>query len=483
MYNLTPILPEMALSLAGLALLLVAVAPSARRAGVAEGVALAGLIAALLLLPLAQGPTAGRTGEVLGGMVAVDGFGGFFRAVLLLGALVVVLTGARYVRARGIAAGEFYALLLFATAGADFMAIAADLLAFYVGLETLSLASYALAGFLVGERWSLEASLKYFLNGATASALLLFGLSLAFGLVGTTSLAGMAAGLASAPWGGAAGALPAVALVFILAGLAFKASVAPFHLWTPDVYQGAPTPVTSFLSIVSKGAALAAIVRVVAVGLAPLHVEWQPVLAVLAAFTMTAGNVAALWQKDVKRLLAYSSVAQAGYILAGIAVGTSLGLEAVLFYVLAYLFMNLGAFGVVMALSGQGEGETLEDLAGLARRAPVLAGLLALFAFSLLGIPWTGGFVGKLLIFEAALEAGWAWLAVFIAVNTGISAYYYFLLIRQMYLRSAPRAEAVRAGGMLGAGLALAALGVLALGILPQTVIDWSGLAAFAPLP
>ncbi|MBE3589654.1 MAG: NADH-quinone oxidoreductase subunit N [Firmicutes bacterium] len=480
MYDFTGILPELALAAGSLLLLLLAVAPGGRRAGAAAATAALTLAAALALLPAAA--HAGH-GAVLGGMVVLDGFGTFFRAVLIGAALVVVLTGARYVAARGLAAPEFYALLLMAVAGADFMAVAGDVISFYVGLETLSLASYGLAGFLAGERFSMEAALKYFLNGAVASALLLFGLSLVFGLAGTTSLAGIAAALAGGAWGGAAGTVPAVALVFVLAGLGFKVAAAPFHLWAPDVYEGAPTPVTAFLSLVSKGAALAAIVRVVAVGLGPLHADWQLALAVLSALTMTVGNVSALWQKNVKRLLAYSSVAHAGYVLAGIAVGTALGLQAVLFYILAYLFMNLGAFGVVMALSGQGEGETLEDLAGLARRSPWLAALLALFALSLLGLPWTAGFMGKLLLFQATVSSHMTWLALFIAVNTGISAYYYFLLIRQMYLRPAKSAAPVRADAWLAAGLAVAAAGVLLLGIFPQSFLEWSQLAAFMPLP
>ncbi|MBX5476362.1 MAG: NADH-quinone oxidoreductase subunit N [Clostridia bacterium] len=480
MYNFTSILPELALAAGALALLLLGIVPGGRRSRAAEVLALAALVVALALLPAAA--RAGQ-GPVLGGMVVLDGFGTFFRAVLIGAALVVVLTGARYVAARGLAAAEFYALLLMAVAGADFMAVAGDIISFYVGLETLSLASYGLAGFLVGERFSMEAALKYFLNGATASALLLFGLSLVFGLTGTTSLAGIASALAAGPWSGAAGVVPAVALLFVLAGLAFKVAAVPFHLWAPDVYEGAPTPVSAFLSLVSKGGALAAIVRVVAVGLAPLHADWQLALAVLSALTMTVGNVSAIWQKNVKRLLAYSSVAHAGYVLAGIAVGTAFGLQAVLFYILAYLFMNLGGFGVVMALSSQGEGETLDDLTGLARRSPWLAALLTLFALSLLGLPWTAGFMGKLLLFQATISSHMTWLALFIAINTGISAYYYFLLIRQMYLRGEDRQERVRPDALLVAGLAVAAAGVLVLGIFPQSVLEWSQLAAFMPLP
>ncbi|MDI3270438.1 MAG: NADH-quinone oxidoreductase subunit N [Bacillota bacterium] len=473
MYNFHAIWPEMILGVAGVLFLLLAVSRVGQQPRLAQLLALATSLAALALLPTASHSAQGAT---LSAMVLVDGVGTFLRASLLLGLILLLLFSGRYVEAQKMPVWEFYSLILIATAGASFMVSAGDMISFYIGFETLSLASYALAGFLRENRFSMEASLKFFLNGAIASAFLLFGFSLAYGLTGTTALAPMAMALGEGPWEGGAGLVPTVALLFVLGGIAFKLSLAPFHLWAPDVYQGAPTAVTAFLSFISKAGALGGFVRVIMEGFAPLGGEWQTLVAVLAAFSMTVGNVAALWQTNLKRLLAYSSIAHAGYILAALSLGPALGLQPLLFYLLAYLFMTLGAFGGVMVLSSQGEGEDLKDLHGLWRRSPLLAGALTIFFLSLLGIPFTAGFMAKLLVIRALVDGHLVWLAVFIAVNTAISAYYYFLPIKAMYVRPAETERPARVPVDFWAGLALAVavVGVFWLGVLPENGLSWS---------
>ncbi len=480
--NFLLILPEITLSAAGLVLLLVeAFLPAERRERAVEvaGVAVVGALAALATLWKTP-----ANAEGLGGMIWSDGFGLFFRTVLLIVLVMVTLTSVEYVVRHRLPVGEFYALLFFATVGGMLMSVSGDLIMLYVGLELLSLSSYALVGLLRQRETSLEASLKYFLNGALASALLLFGLSLLFGLTGTTSLREMAALLGE----GALSWLGAAALVLVAAGLGFKLAVVPFHLWVPDTYQGAPTPVSAFLAVASEGAAVAAILRAFFVGLGPWRADWSELLAVLAVLTMTVGNVAALHQRNAKRLLAYSSISHAGFILAGIATGSATGFSAAMFYVLAYAFMNVGAFAVVAALANQGEGEELDDLAGLARREPILAFLMLLFVLSLLGIPPLAGFWAKLYVFRAAVDAGRIGLAVAVALNSAVAVAYYYGILRAMYVApaAAGRAETgVAAGGAMQIGLALAAAGVLVLGLFPEMFIGWvttaAGLAGLAP--
>lgn len=479
--NLTLILPEMVLSAAGLVLLLLeALLPAQRREKALEvaGAAVVGSLAALVTLW--KTPAAA---EGLGGMIWSDAFGLYFRTALLLVLVMVTLSSVEYVLHHRLPAGEFYALLAFATAGGMLMGVAGDLIMLYVGLELLSLSSYALVGLLRRET-SLEASLKYFLNGALASGLLLFGFSLFFGLTGTTSLREMAGLLAE----GGLSWLGAAALMLVAAGLGFKLAVVPFHLWVPDTYQGAPTPVSAFLAVASEGAAVAAILRVFFAALGPLRADWADLLAVLAVLTMTVGNLAALHQRNAKRLLAYSSISHAGFILAGIATAGPTGMAAAMFYVLAYAFMNVGAFAVLAALSSQGEGEELDDLAGLGRRDPVLAFVMLLFVLSLLGIPPLAGFWAKLYVFRAAVEAGRIGLAVAVALNSAVAVAYYYGILRAMYVQPAPgagRGAPLALGGAMQTGLAVAAAGVLVLGFFPDLFFGWvtaaAGFAGLAP--
>ncbi len=469
-----PVWPEIILSVVGIALLLAsAVVPQARQRWLAW-LALAGfVISGVAALALPHNGTVG-----LEGAVVLDPLTLAFRLLFLSAGLLVTLFSVDFILERGKDLGEFLALLLFATTGAMTMAASWNIVSLYVGLELLSVSSYILAAFLRDEPRSHEAGLKYLLNGALASAILLFGLSLAYGLTGQTAIPAMAGQLRAA-LATAYGGVVWVSLGLILAGLAFKIAAAPFHLWAPDAYEGAPTPVTAYLMVVAETAGFAAILRLVSTAMGPLQVHWGIWLAGLAVLTMTVGNVTALWQTNMKRMLAYSSVAQVGYILAGIAVATTVGTGSVLFYLATYLFTTLGAFAVVIALSVRGQGDQISDYGGLGRRSPWLAGLLTLFLASYVGIPATAGFMGKLGLIGAAVNGHLVWLAVAIAVNSAISIGYYWGVARAMWLDPVPEgAGAISHSGGLGLSMGLCAVGCVALGVVPQVFFHlafWAG--------
>ncbi|MDI3317495.1 MAG: NADH-quinone oxidoreductase subunit N [Bacillota bacterium] len=473
-FNLASILPELILTGLGLLLLVLAAFSSeASERAASPYLTVIGLLVAfvsLLWTPVEAQP-------VLGGMVYSDLFTLFFRMVLIGALIIVVLMSTPYVDRKGISPGAFYALLLFSSAGALFFLNAADVVSFYVGLETLTIPSYLLAGMMTRDARSNEASLKYFLNGAVASAVLLFGFSLLYGATGTTEMTLLARRLAEA----GADPLALSGMFLVLVGLGFKIAAVPFHLWAPDVYEGAPTPVTAFLSVVSKGAAFAAILRLLFTALVPLQADWRAVFAVLSVLGMVVGNVSALHQRNLKRLLAYSSIAHAGYIMAGLAAGTSLGFQAVMFYVLVYAVMNLGAFAVVVALGDAGEEESLEGIRGLRQRNPWLAVAMALFMLSLIGIPFFPGFWGKLYLFQATIQAGMAWLAIAIGINSAISVYYYYGVIHAMFVRAPAdgHAQPFHPSWGVGLGVAVTALAVILVGLAPGGFLGWVARAAW----
>ena len=466
--------PEIILSGVGMLLLLLDVAVPAVRQRPLGYICLAGMVVAGVVA--ARLPAAGHV--VLGGMVILDGFSRFFALVFLAAAVLVTLFSLDFVPARGRDLGEFLALICFATTGAMVMAVSWDIVSLFVGLELLSMSSYILAAFLRDEPRSHEAGLKYLINGALASAILAFGLSLVYGLTGQTGIPEVAAGLRLALGGPLAGVVW-LAVGFVLVGFAFKIAAAPFHLWAPDAYEGAPTPVTGYLMVVAETAGFVGLMRVVSGGMGPLSATWGVWLAGLAILTMTVGNATALWQSNLKRMLAYSSVAQVGYILAGLAVATRIGIGSTLFYLLTYLFTTLGVFAVVVILSVRGQGDLVSDYAGLGRRAPVLAALLTLFLASYVGVPVTAGFMGKLGLIGAAVHGGMAWLAVGIAVNSAISIGYYWSVARTMWLDPAPEGggQLVESPATL-ASLWLSAAGVVALGVLPQVFFSLSNWAS-----
>ena len=406
------------------------------------------------------------------GAFRLDSLSLFVDGVLLVGGIISVLLAKGYLEQPGIAWGEHLALILFALVGGMLMAGAGDLLILFLGIEILSLSLYVLAGFRRTDLGSQEAALKYFLLGAFASGFLVYGAALLFGGSGTTHLEGIRQAAAGASGGDRSLLLAGMGLLAV--GLAFKVALVPFHMWTPDVYEGAPTSVAAFMSVAAKAAGFAALVRVFVYGLGPLAGAWVPLLVVLAALTMSLGNIVALAQTNLKRLLAYSSIAHAGYVVLGVVSGGSWGVSSALFYLLAYTFSNLGAFAVVAAMrEGDRELLSLNQYAGLGSRRPLLAAAMAVFLLSLAGVPPTAGFLAKLFVLGAAVQSGQIVLALVAVANGAVAAFYYLRVILIMYMRPAPSVELkVATAPSLALALLLAAWGTLQLGILPHYAID-----------
>ena len=476
--DLSVILPEIALLITALAVMMLDLAlPRAQKRRLAW-LSLVGLgVAAALSFLMWQSSLAGAVGNApqLQDMFVADNLALFFNLVILTGAALAVLFSVEYVERAGLAQGEYYTLLLLSTTGMLLMAAAINLMTIFLALEILSIALYVLVGLNRADQRSAEGAIKYFLLGAFASAFLLYGMALAYGQTGSTSLVGLRDSLSlfSAP-------LPLtifIALGLMIVGFGFKIALVPFHMWTPDAYQGAPTSVTAFMSVGAKAAAFAALLRVLQYAFGPLHTGPSWMLAVVAALTMTLGNLAALRQTNLKRMLAYSSIAHAGYMLIGVAAGNETGAGAVPFYLLVYAVMNAAAFGVIIAVgrfdvSAEG-GETLDAFAGLGARKPGLAAAMTLLLLSLAGLPPLVGFLAKLYVFSAAVEAGLVWLAILGAANSVISAYYYLRVVVFMYMRDGAPVPAgpTHVSAPLQVGIALASLVLVALSIWPGPVV------------
>jgi NADH-quinone oxidoreductase subunit N len=470
--------PEIVLCVAGIVLMLVE--PFLKRARRAVLLSLATLGAAASLAATIYPAT--RPGSAFSGLLRIDGASVFVHVIVELVALLVILGSADYLEREHIQHGEYYALVLFATAGMGVMASAAELITAFIGLETSSISTYILASYRRDSPRSNESAMKYFLLGSFATAFFLYGVALVYGATGTTQIEHMAiSGFAGAP------SLFRLGFALLLVGLGFKVAAAPFQLWTPDVYEGAPAPVTALLSSGPKAAAFALLLRILTtVTLAGSLWFWP--LWVAAAITMFAGNLAAIAQSNVKRMLAYSSIAHAGYILVALAAAAaaddmSAGAAAVLYYLAAYALMKLGAFLLVAQISGPSERHLeIEDFAGLASRQPLAAACFSLFLLSLLGLPVTAGFLGKFYIFEAALASHLVWLAVLLAINTVIGSFYYLRVIVAMYMREpsaeAPAATVSRMPAAVTLVLAFAAAGIFYLGLFPGTVMGFAMQAA-----
>jgi NADH-quinone oxidoreductase subunit N len=479
--------PELALMVAAGAILLVDLVlrdrdrvwlPFAALAGLAAS---AGWMVGLIL--------AGEEGVAFSGALSVDNFSIFFTFLFIGVAGLVVIASADYVRGLKHQA-EFWALLLLATTGMLLLAGARDLMLIFIALELTSISQYVLAGFLRDSRSS-EAALKYILLGAVSSAVILYGMAILFGLAGTTALVSPDGGpsIASMVAEGEAGTRPALiaAIVLLATGFGFKMAIVPFQMWTPDVYQGAPTPVAAFLSVGSKAAAFAVVLRIFYEGVGAdtfVGDDWANVFAALAAISMTVGNVMALLQTNIKRLLGYSSIAQAGNVLVGVAAIAAAsgegpgGPSGVAFYLATYAFTNLGAFFVVLAISQKTGSDEIADYAGMGRRAPLLAAVLTVCLVSLTGIPPTAGFWAKLLVFNAAVQSDLVWLVIVGVINTVISAYYYLGIVRHMYLSPAPAEGDIKPAPSLVAALSLAGAGVLVIAFVPTPLIDAAERAA-----
>lgn len=429
-------------------------------------------IVGLLLALMASLQLWGRSEVAFAGMVAVDSYRAFFNIIFIIGALLTVLMSMNYTPREEIERGEYYALILLATVGMMVMAAGADLIMIFLGLELLSISVYVLAGFSRGQLKSNEAALKYFLLGAFASGFLLYGIAFVYGAVGSTGLARIAEVLTGGEFPGKVFLMAGVGLMVV--GFGFKVAMVPFHMWTPDVYEGAPTSITAFMAVGVKAAAFAAFARVFVGALAALHTDWTMVLWVLAVATMTVGNLVAISQDNIKRMLAYSSIAHAGYVLVGMVAGNELGRASILFYLLAYTFMQAGAFGVVIMLGQKGEPRLkITDYVGVGHRYPLIGLAMAIFMFSLGGIPPTAGFVGKFYIFSAAIKGGYVWLVVLGVINSGISLYYYLRVTVVMYMHeeeeevlAASRAPAVTLT------LILASVATIGIGIFPSWILE-----------
>ena len=471
--NLVTLLPELILAALVLLIVTVDVFLPRRNKWLLTPLTVAGLLAAGIACVVVWG-----TNEtVYAGFYVVDDLSVFFKGVTIVIGVFSALFAPSYLLQRRIPLGEFNMILVSALIGMCVLASSSDLITLFLGLELMVLPAYLLAGLHKTDRYSNEGGLKYFLLGSFASAIVLFGIAWLYGLTGTTSVAGIAEALQ----GQMSGAL-LVAIGFLTVGATFKVAAVPFHYWTPDAYQGAPTPITGFLSVGPKLGAFALLIRVFAEALEPLRADWLGVFLVLTVLTMTVGNVVALTQVNVKRMLAYSSIAHTGYIMAGLAAFANAtdpdiraqGIESVLFYVLGYAVMNIAAFAVVAMLQADpNRFGGLTSFSGLASRAPWLAAAMTVLLLSLTGIPPTVGFFAKLFVLRASVDAGLGWLAVIIVLNAALAAFYYLRVIVYMYMRDPEPDPATIESSPFGTlALVLSVAGVLALGLLPGAVLS-----------
>jgi len=464
-------LPEIILTIAGT--LLMVLDPVIHK----RSSSLFGHISILALLAGIGGALYGydHQGAAFGGLLVVDGFATFFRILVMVVGILTVLPSYRFLQRQNGETGEFHALLLFSIAGQCIMASANELIVIFIGLEISSIASYVLAGYLRDDKRANEAALKYFLLGSFATAFFLYGVAMIYGATGTinlTKVRDVVMGQTVSP------IFIGVAAAIMFVGLAFKVSASPFQIWAPDVYQGAPTPVSAFLSAGPKAAAFAVFLRIFMTAFEPIAAAWMPLVWTSALLSMTIGNFAALLQTNIKRMLAYSSIAHAGYVMVALTAQSDIGTAAAMFYLAGYAFMNVGAFAVVSHLSGRGEKyQSIEDFKGLAQKQPMTAAMLTIFLLSLIGVPLTGGFFGKFYIFKAALESHLVWLTVLGLLNSAVAAYYYLRILVMMYMHEPGEAviEAEPLSPSLGLALILPALGTLFLGIFPGWVLDFAG--------
>jgi NADH-quinone oxidoreductase subunit N len=414
----------------------------------------------------------GVNGSFFAGTILLDPFSAFFKFVFYIACGLGMLLSINYLKVEDIHRGEYYALMLFATSGMMLMASAGDLITLYLGLELMALSIYVLAGFMRHDNRSNEAAIKYLILGAFSSAIMLYGMSLLYGLAGTTSLSGILNFLR-----GADKTNPVVflSMIMLVVSFGFKVAAVPFHMWVPDVYEGAPTSVTAFMSAGPKVAGFAVLLRVFLSTLAPLHADSTAIISGLAVLTMAVGNIMALSQTNIKRMLAYSSIAHAGYALVGLAAGGPEGAASVMLYVCIYALMNMGAFGVVIMLRKAGErGEEITDFAGIGKTNKTAAFLMLIFMFSLTGIPPLAGFVGKFYIFKAAVQAGLLWLAIAGVLFSAISAYFYLRVIMVMYMSEPKGSLELTASPSLALALAISVTAVIVIGVYPSNILNFA---------
>jgi NADH-quinone oxidoreductase subunit N len=484
--DLQLIVPELILTVcACLALVMEVVLPYRKSKSVAYfslvGIALAAVSLAVQYFSRAAFPIDGFFG-----MIRIDGFALVFQSIFLVGAALAIAISTRYLDIEGEQHGEYYALVLFATVGMMFLACGFDLITLYISLELMALTFYVLVAFTKREKRSNEAAMKYFLLGAFSSGVLLYGMSLLYGVAGSTNLGEIGRAVAdltvNTPPAGEASLRPMLLLgmIALASGLFFKIAAVPFHMWAPDAYEGAPTSVTAFLSTASKAASFALYARIFMEALNSMRADWAPLLGLVAAITIMVGNWAAVTQENSKRLLAYSSISNAGYLLLGLVAGNTYGYVGLMIYLLVYTFMNMGAFGIVISLRRRGIiGDNVDDLTGLAHKAPGMAAMMAIFMLSLGGLPATGGFIGKYFLFGGLLQRGKAdgktwyyWLAGWAIINTVVSFYYYVRFIKVMYLGDTiADNKPLSLSPALQTALVVSLVGIIFIGVYPHPLI------------
>jgi NADH-quinone oxidoreductase subunit N len=467
--NLTLIIPEIFLFLWALLVLFVDLLTAQEKKYRLGPLSLVGLAITVVLVVISG------QGQTFGEMFSADPYSLSFAIIFLGSAFLAISVSVDFARERIKYQGEYYALILLSTVGMMFLAASRELLSMYVSLELTTISLFVLSAYLKTELKSSEAGLKYMILGAASSAILLYGISLLYGITGTTVLRGIQAELVSSAF---PGPLLVISLVFIIAGFSFKLAAVPFHMWAPDVYEGAPTPITAYLSVASKGAGLAAMVRVFFGSLLPVTSEWIPLFMALATMAMILGNIVAIRQSNIKRMLAYSSIAQVGYILVALSAASELATTSMILYLLAYMFANIGAFAVVIAFYSSSGTDDIYDYAGLSRRSPFLALSLVIFFLSLVGIPPLAGFVGKYLLFLAAIQKGYYWLVMVAVLTSVISLFYYMNVVKQMYFRKPVRNDPVKVSWSLRLALVLSLLGVIAVGVYPNPFVSLISKAA-----
>jgi NADH-quinone oxidoreductase subunit N len=478
--DLTPIIPEIIVLLtAGTVLLVDLFAANKNRSLTLAVTTIIGLLLAMYAETQLHGK--GITGFY--GTVVADDFSILFEFIYMSVAIMTVFVSRHYIAENEMNFGEYYVLLLTAVSGMMFMTSALDLLVIFIGLEVMSISSYILVGMKRKVAEANEAALKYLLLGAFSTGFLLYGISLLYGATGSTLLPTV---IAEIQQNASGNPLVIVGLALVVVAMCFKIAIVPFHMWTPDVYTGAPTPVTGFLSGAAKAAGFAVFVRVLMTGIPLDGANWENLLWILAVLTMTVGNVMALRQNEVKRMLAFSSIAHAGYVLVAVVVGSTSAISGVIFYSCAYALMGTGAFGILTIRDAGRVPRTFDDLAGYGKRNPTLAILMSLFIFSLVGLPLTGGFIGKLQIFSAALQEGWIWLTVIAILNSALSVYYYLRVVMFMYMREGALPEGTvdsgNTSGFAMTGLLGTALAVLYLGVFPDRILELASLSILALL-
>jgi|WetSurMetagenome_2_1015567.scaffolds.fasta_scaffold00939_7 NADH-quinone oxidoreductase subunit N len=455
--NLIPVIPEIIITTFASILLLVEL--FVKRKAVLGYIAIIAAAAAFYALFCTD-----CLGVTFSDMFINDDYSRYFKVIFLINVVLTVLISLRYIQKEDAEYGEYYSLILFATAGMMLMASAKDFIILYLGLELMALSTYILAGIKKHDIKSNEAAIKYMLLGAFSSSLLLFGISLLYGITASTNIYDIGKFIISAKFT----PVLMVSMILITVGFAFKIAAAPFHMWTPDVYEGAPTSVTAFMSVGPKAAGFAVMGRVFYYAFNGLQLEWTPILIGLCILTMAVGNIVALSQTNIKRMLAYSSIAHAGYAMLGVIAGTVEGQNAMITYLIIYAFMNIGAFGIVILLN---KGEQISDYCGLSKSHPLIAAVMLVFMFSLTGIPPTAGFIGKFNIFAAAINAGFTWVVVIAVIFSAISAFYYLRVVMNMYMKTSEEDSLITTSPSLGIALFLSVLAVLVIGILPSFVI------------